>query len=316
MKKKINILSTVNINFNHPILNKLKKYCFIRNKINSKNLSEAKVYLSSASKLVDTEFVNKAKNLKLILSPNTGTDHLDLDYLKKKKIKVIHIAKERKLLNSFTSTSELVFALILSLNRKLIQAQIDVKRGKWTREKFKGYQLQSKTLGILGLGRLGSITSKIANGFGMNVIGYDIKKIKLKNVKNVSLKYLFKKSDIVSIHIHLNQKNQNFINKKLLSLMKKKSILINTSRGKIIDERDLLNKLKKNSSFNVGLDVIDGEWLPRKKLLKHPLISYSRRNDSNLLIVPHIGGSTEESILGARVFILEKLYSLIKQKKL
>ena len=90
--------------------------------------------------------------------------------------------------------------------------------------------------------------------------------------------------------------------------------MINTSRGKIINEKDLLSHLKKNRQFTAALDVIDGEWLSKKLLLKHPLIRYSKKLNSNLLIVPHIGGSTNESIFGARLFVLEKLYRIIKNK--
>ena len=315
MKKKINVLSTLNLNFSHEIFKKLNKYIILSKTNNLKGINKAEVYLASAAVNIDKNIIDKAKKLKLILSPSTGTDHLDLGYLQKKKIKVIHIAKERKLLNSFTATSELVFGLILLMNRKLLNAKEDAQRGKWTREKFKGHQLKDKTFGVLGMGRLGTISAKIAKGFGMKVIGYDIKKIAIKNIKNVSLKYLFKNSDILSIHIHLNKKNKYFVNNKFLNLMKKDSMLINTSRGGIINEKDLLKKIKKNKNFHAGLDVIRGEWLSKKLLLKHPLIKYSKTKNSNLTIVPHIGGSTEESIYGARVFILKKLYTLIKEKK-
>ena len=277
-------------------------------------IKNAQVYIASAAINLKKNDFNHAKKLKLILSPSTGTDHIDLEQVKKRNIKIFHIAKERKLLNSFTATSELVFGLILNLNRKIIDAANDVKKGKWSREKFSGFQLRNKTIGIIGLGRLGTITSKIAKGFGMKIIGHDIKKKKLLNVKNVSLNYLFRNSDIISIHIHLNKKNENFINKKNLSLMKKKSILINTSRGKIINENDLKYFLRKNKNFYVGLDVIDGEWLSNKKLLNHKLVKYFKRK-KNLLIVPHIGGSTIESIYGARVFMIKKLYNIIKNKK-
>ena len=148
----------------------------------------------------------------------------------------------------------------------------------------------------------------------MNVIGHDLKNKKISNVRNVSLNYLFKNSDIISIHIHLNKSTENFINKKNLSIMKKNTILINTSRGKIINEKDLKNFMSKNENFYAGLDVIDGEWLSKKKLLNHKLIKYSK-NNNNLLIVPHIGGSTLESIYGARIFMIRKLLNLIKNKK-
>ena len=319
MKDRLKVLSSVNLDFDDDILEILKKKVNLEFSINSKKktlkkIVDADVYIASAAISLNKEDIRIAKNLKIILSPSTGTDHIDTNEVKKKNIKFFHIAKERKLLDSFTATSELVFGLILNLNRKIIPASIDAKKGKWSREKFSGFQLKDKTLGIIGLGRLGKITAKIANGFSMNVIGHDIKKKKLNNVKTVSLNYLFKKSDIISIHIHLNKNNEKFINKNNLSLMKKNSIMINTSRGKIINENDLKHFLVKNKNFNVGLDVIDGEWLANKKLLQHKLIRYSK-NNKNLLIVPHIGGSTSESIYGARIFMIKKLLNLIKNKK-
>jgi D-3-phosphoglycerate dehydrogenase / 2-oxoglutarate reductase len=319
MKNKLKVLSSVKLDFDDDVLKKLKKKVNLNFSINSKKetlkkIIDSDVYIASAAIELNKHDISTAKNLKIILSPSTGTDHIDLNEVKKKNIKFFHIAKERKLLDSFTATSELVFGLILNLNRKIILASADAKRGKWSREKFSGFQLKDKTLGIIGLGRLGKITAKIANGFSMNVIGYDLKKKKLSNVKNVSLNYLFKKSDIISIHIHLTKNTENFINKKNLSLMKKNCILINTSRGKIINENDLKYFLSQNKNFHAGLDVIDGEWLSYKKLSHHKLISYSK-NNNNLLIVPHIGGSTKESIYGARVFMIRKLLNLIKNKK-
>jgi D-3-phosphoglycerate dehydrogenase len=316
MKKKLNILSTVDLSMVREDLIKLKKksnFIYTNGSLEKikKIINIAEMYISSAKIKIDKEFLKNAKNLKFIFSPSTGTDHIDLNELKKRKIKCFHIAKERKLLNSFTATSELVFALILMLNRSLIINHQQIINNSWTRDKFPGIQLFNKTLGIIGLGRLGKITSKIGQGFGMKVIGYDTnKKIRLNNVKNVGLSFLLKNSDIVSIHIHLTEKTTNFLNKKKLVLMKKNSTLINTSRGKIINEKDLLFFLKARKNFKVGLDVIDGEWLDKNKLKKHALINYSKKNN-NLIILPHIGGSTIESIYGARLRIVKKiLYKL------
>ena len=137
---------------------------------------------------------------------------MDLNLIKKKKIKCFDISKEFKIINNFTATSELAFSLILALNRKLIPSILEVKNGYWSREKFQGFQLLGKTLGIIGLGRLGKISANIASGFGMKVIANDIKKIKYNNVKMVSLKKLAANSDIITIHVHLNHSTENLIN--------------------------------------------------------------------------------------------------------
>lgn len=318
MKKKINLLSSCYLPIEKSFLKKIRSKVNIFYSINSrektlKKINKADVYLASAAVKFDEEIINKAKKLKLILSPSTGTDHLDLALLKKKKIQVLHIAKEYKLLQSFTATSEIVFGLILNLTRNIFVASQSVKKGIWARERLAGKQLYKKTFGIIGLGRLGRISAKIAKGFGMNVLAYDINKKKIPGIKNVSFNDVLKKSDYVTIHVHLNEKTINLINRKNLKLMKKDSILINTSRGKIVNQDDLLFFLKKNKSFKAGLDVIDGEWLSKKDIYNHPLVNYSRKYN-NLILLPHIGGSTIESIYGARIFMLNKLMNLLKKK--
>ena len=273
-------------------------------------LGDIDAYFASAALRVDAEFLDSAPMLKLVGSPSTGTDHLDLNELKERGITLFDIATEYDLLNQFTATSELAFSLILSLVRQIIPASYAAQDGIWARERFSGYQLYGKTMGILGLGRLGKITARIAHGFGMSVITYDPAQPSAENVRHVSFEKLLSTSDILSIHIHLNADTEGFIGKEALGLMKPTALLINTSRGKIVDEIALLEALVSGQIAGAGLDVIDGEWLERDELLRHPLIEYSRLND-NLLILPHIGGSTKESINLARIFMAKKIASYL-----
>lgn len=317
---KIKVLNTVDPIYSKIELNKLKKYCQIKTILNSRKdalrySKDSKVIIAGGRIKIDKELINSAKYLKLVLSPSTGTDHLDLDNLRKKKIKVVHIAKKFGLINKFTATSELGFCLLLSIIRGMISSFNDAKKGIWSRDANVGFQLKDKTIGIIGLGRLGKISAKIANGFQMKVIAHDTKKIKVKGVKNVTLNKLLKISDVIFIHVHLNRSTENMINLKALKKMKKNAILINTSRGKIINEKDLLYALKKKLVAGAGLDVIDGEWLDKKKLSKHPLIKYSKAND-NLIISAHIGGSTLESIKMARDYVFNYLLHSIQTKKI
>jgi D-3-phosphoglycerate dehydrogenase len=314
----INILSTLDLSAASVELKLIKKISNFKFSFNSRIktlrlLEDVNIYISSAAIKVDQEFLKYAKNLKFIFSPSTGTDHIDLKELKKRNVKLITIAKNYSLLKQFTSTSELSFALLLLLIRNLNSACKDVKNGNWGREKFTGNQLYKKTLGIVGYGRLGRISAKIAKGFSMNIVANDIIK-KKNNIKFVSLNKLLKLSDFIFIHVHLNKNTVNLINKNNIRFMKRSAILINTSRGKIINELDLLNALKSKRIRAAGLDVIDGEWLDKRKLLKHPLIKYMKKNN-NLIIVPHIGGSSVESINGARIFIMKKLLKLLKKIK-
>jgi len=274
-------------------------------------LRDVDAYLASAAVQVDAELLDAAPELKLIGSPSTGTDHLDLKELKKRGIIVYDIATEYELLNQFTATSELAFTLILSLIRKIIPASIAAQDGIWARERFSGYQLHGKTIGILGLGRLGKITARIAQGFGMNVIAHDPAQPFAEKVQHVTFEQLLKSSDILSVHIHLNEFTEELINKEAFRLMKPTAVLINTSRGKIIDETALLEALKSGEIAGAGLDVINGEWLDKQELRQHPLIEYSRANN-NLIIVPHIGGSTTESINLARIFMAKKIVRFLE----
>ncbi len=314
MKKIVNTLDVSQIENFNKIFDKIAKVINIKpdRSLVLKEIKNADAYLASANIQVNEEFLKNAKKLKFIGSPSTGTDHLNLNLIKKKGIECFDISKEYKLIKKFTATSELAFSLILNLNRRIIEASQKAEKGFWSREEFQGYQLYGKTLGIIGFGRLGKISARIGNGFGMKIIANDIKKTKKENYVNmVSLDNLIKNSDIITIHIHLNKDTENLINYDLLKKMKNSAFLINTSRGKIIKEEDLLIALKKKLIRGAGLDVIDGEWLDDKKRNRHKLISYARRN-SNLLITPHIGGATKESIYYSRVFMAKKIAKKMK----
>tara|TARA_B100000686_G_scaffold331260_1_gene394556 strand:+ start:11103 stop:12053 length:951 start_codon:yes stop_codon:yes gene_type:complete len=276
------------------------------------NIKNVDAYLASAAIKIDKEFLNHATNLKVIGSPSTGTDHMDLNLIAERGIKCFDISEETELLKSFTATSELAFSLLLSLLRKNISACNDAKNGIWSREKYTGLQLYGKVFGILGLGRLGKISARIANGFGMKVIAHDIKDISLTNVEMVNLNTLAQKSDFISIHIHLNKDTEGLVNMDFLKKMKKNSVIINTSRGKIINELDLLYALQESIIAGAALDVIDGEWLTKQELYKHPLIEYSRNSDK-IIISPHIGGATIESIYGARLFMAKKVANFLSE---
>lgn len=320
MEKKIKILSTVDLTDCTDGISQLEKIgnltCMEPNRENVlNNIHSYDAYIASASILVDREFINKAKNLRIIGSPSTGTDHLSIKEIKNKHIILFDISKEYDLINSFTATSELAFGLIISLIRKIIPAANSAKNGDWAREKYTGFQLSNKTLGIIGLGRLGTISARIGQGFGMKVIAHDIINKNVDNVTMMTLEQVLRLSDIITIHIHLNDLTKGLINKNCFSLMKQSSIIINTSRGAIIDENSLLEALKNGYIAGAGLDMIEGEWLTSSDIYDHPLIEYSRQNN-NLIITPHIGGSSKESISGARNFMAKKVANWLSKNNM
>jgi D-3-phosphoglycerate dehydrogenase len=171
--------------------------------------------------------------------------------------------------------------------------------------------LYGKTLGIIGLGRLGTIVARYGNAFGMNVIGCDHEEKIISDVTQVDIAELLDQSDVITIHIHLTEENRGFISAELFDKMKSDVVIINTSRGAIIDEEALLKNLKSGRVGAAGLDVIHGEW--DKNIYDHPLIKYARTHE-NLVITPHIAGSTNESIVGARIFMAKKLADYIRLK--
>lgn len=266
-------------------------------------------YLASTSIVIDREIVARAGKLKVIGSPSTGTDHLDLEAIKAANIECFNISKEFDLINSFSATSELAFTLLLGLNRQLIEAVQATRAGDWARERFTGFQLLGKTLGILGLGRLGTISARIGNGFGMRVIAHDIRDVSAPNVTMVDYDCLFRDSDVITIHVHLRPDTRGIVSKSAIDSMKPSAILINTSRGGLVDESALLAALQTGRLAGAGLDVIDGEWL--EDIGTHPLVQYARKNE-NLLITPHIGGATNESIYDARIFMANKVADYLR----
>ena len=220
--------------------------------------------------------INKLLNLKLVITSGMWNASIDIEACKKRNI--ICCGTDTK----NHSTAELAWALIMNSWRGL-QAEIEnMKNGNWQTTIGRG--LKGNTLGIFGLGKQGLQVANFAQAFGMNVIAWshnlkkeDCKKV---NVKYVSSSDLFLLSDILTIHTKLSDRTRGFIDKEKLDLMKKESILVNTSRGPIIKEKDLIDALNNKTIAGAALDVYDQEPLPKK----HPL-----RNIDNTILTPHIG---------------------------
>ncbi len=262
------------------------------------------------------EIIDKATNLKVIATATTGLDHIDVDYAKSKGIEILSLRGENKFLDTITGTAELAFGLLIALARQIPAGFDSVKNYEWGREKFRGRSLYRKTLGLVGLGRLGKMMVRYGSVFGMNIIFFDPHKsqkdaAKLK-CKKVSFGDLLTKSDVISVHVHLNPETENMFNKAVFARMKSVAYLINTSRGKIVNEKNLLEALKKRRIAGCATDVLADELNFDKKFKNHPLVEYARKN-SNLIIVPHIGGMTYESREATDIFIAQKLERCLKK---
>ena len=247
------------------------------------------------------KFLQNYENLKIIVSPTTGINHIDVKYCKKNKIKIIYFDKnKRKLLKNISSTTELTLTFILSAIKRVNYFYDEVKKFHWDRYSQNLYQFKNYTVGIIGFGRIGkSITVKLKN-LGFKVITYDKKTNNINKLNN-----LLKISDVISFHIN-SESNYNFFEKNKLKICKTNVSIINTSRGEIINEKDLINFLKKNKNSSAFIDVIQNEQYQKNKLKQNKLIRYSKFNN-NLFITPHIGGVSKDALVYTENIILKYL---------
>lgn len=277
-----------------------------------KQISDVDAYIPSLNVRVDHQILDAAKRLSIIYTPSTGTDHLDLAEIEKRGIGWYSLKNEREFLDGVTATAELAFALMLAVFRKLPAAAAAARSGHWARDVFRGHQVSGKTLGILGVGRLGTMMANYGRAFRMTVIGCDPSYADhAPPCTLVDFDTLLRESDVLSIHIHLTPQNRGLIGGQAIGKMKQGVVIINTSRGAVIDETALLEALRSGQVAGAGLDVIDGEW--RDDLAEHPLIRHSRDNE-NLIIVPHVGGVTYESQSAGIRFVADKLAALLSER--
>ena len=236
--------------------------------------------------IIDKEILDSAGKLKSISTYSVGFDHIDVNYAKKKKITIGYTPDVLT-----NATAELTIGLMMDLLRRITEGDSIIRKGKWNEIfgpfEYVGTEILGKTIGILGMGRIGKTVAKKALCLGMNVLYHNTKPTtKTGKAKYVSLNELFKKSDVISIHVPYSKNTHHMINSKLLGKMKKTSFLINTSRGKVVNEKDLLKALQLKKIQGAALDVFEDEPINKtNKLVKI----------KNVVLVPHIGSSTSET---------------------
>lgn len=235
--------------------------------------------------VINEKILSEFPKLKLIITRTVGVDHVDLTACEKRKIIVKNIPDY-----GASNIAEHALALLMAGARNIIQANEKVHQGKFNYENFLGTSFKGKTLGIIGTGKIGLELLKIVKGFYLKIIGYDVvknkKATKELNFSYVSLENLLKNSDLISIHVPFLKSTFHLIGEKEIGLIKKGAILVNTSRGEIIDTQALIKQVKKFKA--VCLDVVEDE----KNFTKnHLLLKYK-----NVIITPHIGFYTDESI--------------------
>lgn len=260
---------------------------------------------------IDRQTIRAGKRLKAIVSATTGLDHIDVDYARRCGIHVVSLKGEVEFLKTISATAEHTWALLLCLMRRLLPAAASVTRGEWDRDAYRGRELSAKKLGIVGLGRLGEKVARYGLAFEMQVGAYDTGgNGRMPDVWTAeSLETLLSWSNVVSLHVPLNETTRGMIGQRELGLMTPGAVLINTSRGAIIDEAALIEALRRGQLGGAALDVMTNERHDARRAAS-PLLAYAREND-NLIISPHIGGATYESMARTEAFIIDKLTGVL-----
>lgn len=318
MKKRFNVLVTRRLH--KSALDELEKKCnvFLHNgkiPIPKKNLinkiKDMDGLICHPYDTIDKKVIKSAKNLKVISTFSVGFDHIDIDFAKSLGIKIGYTPEVLT-----NATAELTIGLILDVLRRISEGDRIIRNKKWNvifgAYDYTGTEVSGKTIGIIGMGRIGREVAKKANGLGMNVIYHNRKPVsksierKLK-AKYVSESVLYKKSDVISLHVPYNKDTHHLMNSKIFKKMKKTSFLINTSRGKIVNEKQLVTALKTKEIQGAGMDVYESEPVHRDSLLLKL---------ENVVLAPHVGSSTNETRRKMSDITVKNLVFALEGKKL
>ena len=260
---------------------------------------------------IDKYLIEKASKLKFIVRVGSGLENIDVDYAKKKEIKIISSPE-----GNSNAVGEHALGMLLSLINYMYSSQKEIFDGFWHRESNRGFELKNKTVGIIGYGNTGKSFSKKLSGMDVKVIFNDLKlNLSDQYAQQVSLSTIQEESDVISIHTSLNSKSTNLINKNFINKCKKPFWLINTSRGQCLVLEDLIEGLKKGKILGAALDVIEYEKKTFENLLSSKKIMTNFLNLVDLkkiVITPHIAGWTHESKIKMVEVILKKVEKLLK----
>lgn len=278
---------------------------------NTINTDEIEIIFAKLSRKLGRDFLLSFINLKFIVCPTTGIDHIDLDYCDSKGIRVVYLSS--KDIPNIYSTTEIALWHIINLTRRVTPYIQQTRELRWDRYAFESVSLRSHKVGIVGFGRLGRQIYKALKCLGANITVFDSDPEKMGGLiqaeRAKSIEEIFSKSSIVSLHMTSNRENTSIIDRRVLSnITFNPFFLINTSRGNLIEEGDLLEYINKGTVTGYGADTIIDEYE-----LKTRGLSKSRRAQASLLVnpsvflTPHIGGATSDSIRATEQIVYSKL---------
>jgi D-3-phosphoglycerate dehydrogenase len=283
--------------FDAALPERLKKFGEVT--ADSSALPSADVVLVRSKTKCTKEYIDQAPNLKLIIRGGVGTDNIDKEAAKAKGVQVKNTPKA-----SSPAVAELAFALMLAIPNKLIEAHNTTKEGKFLKNEIKRTELLGKTLGLIGVGRIGTEMAKRALAFGMKVIGTDKVVTQSEFVEMKPLDEVLAKSDYLSMHTPLTDETKGMINKGSIAKMKDGVAIVNTGRGKCIVEEDMVEALKSGKVKAYATDV----WYSDPPDPACPLLTAP-----NVIMAPHLGASTKENLLRIGDEVVELLEAFTKK---
>ena len=270
-----------------------------------KAISEYDALIVRGRTKVTASVISAASRLKVIGRAGVGVDNIDLEAAKKRDIAVVNAPMSTSL-----AVAELTFGLLLAMAREIPRADAGMKQGQWLKKELEGVELNGKTLGLIGFGRIGVEVGKRASAFGMNVIAYDPliseDDIKQRGAEPVSIQDLYAWSDFISLHLPLNVQTRDLIGPLAFSQMKNGVRIMCAARGGIIDEQALLNALNSGKVAGAALDVFGQEPPGLTEIVSHPRV----------IATPHIGAQTAEAQSRASEDIANEVLSALNNKPL
>lgn len=301
---------------------------FVKDPLNVENLDLAKdcqVLSTFIYSNLNKEVFSKFPNLKFIATRSTGYDHINIIDAKSNKILVSNVPTYGE-----NTVAEHTFALILNLSRKIYNSVKRAKEGDFTLDGLRGFDLKGKVIGIVGVGHIGQHVARMANGFEMNVLVFDVnedKKLAKKlNFKYCSFEDLLKNSDIITLHAPYNEKTKHLINSSNVNLIKKGAYLINTARGGLIETSALFSSLSNGTLAGAGLDVLEEECeikeesqllsaeFPKTCDLKTALQNHILLQQKNVIVTPHNAFNSKEALERILETTIENIQGFLKGK--
>lgn len=256
---------------------------------------------------IGRDFHERHPALRWVVSPTTGTDHIDLAYFSKTGIEVICLRGHTKFLDNIHATAEHTLAILLALMRQVSEAAHDVSIGKWNRYPFQGRELNGKTVLILGYGRIGRQVHRLYSAFGCRVLAIDAVDGRVPLPLRCDSNEALGQTDILSIHVSLENSTVSLVNEAMLDKLKPGAWIVNTSRGEIVDQTALLSRIANGQLSGAALDVLVGEPQPLNSEIRAAL----RDSRSRLLVTPHIAGFTHESLVKVENYVTDLLLTAL-----